>query len=51
MGKPRMLGMVNRCITNSKADMRYRRKTFERNKGKVKPERRKVICCDKEKVC
>lgn len=29
MGKPRMMGMFNRCIPNSKADTRYRRKGFE----------------------
>lgn len=40
MGKPRMLGMVNRCIPNSKADMRYRRKAFERNKSKIESEER-----------
>lgn len=31
MGKPRMMGMFNRCIPNSKADTRYRRKGFERD--------------------
>lgn len=40
MGKPRMLGMVNRCIPNSKADMHYRRKAFERNKSKIESEER-----------
>jgi len=40
MGKPRMIGMVNRCIPNSKADMRYRRKAFERNKSKIESEER-----------
>lgn len=40
MGKPRMLGMVNRCIPNNKADMRYRRKAFERNKSKIESEER-----------
>ena len=29
MGKPRTMGMINRCIPNSKADMRYRRKAFK----------------------
>lgn len=42
MGKPRMLGMVNRCIPNSKADMRYRRKAFERNKSKIESEDRLI---------
>lgn len=59
MGKPRMLGMVNRCIPNSKADMHYRRKAFERNKSKIESEtrlgdkdyRHKESCYDKEKVC
>ena len=40
MGKPRMLGMVNRCIPNSKADMHYRRKAFERDKSKIESEER-----------
>ena len=42
MGKPKMLGMVNRCIPNSKADMRYRRKAYERNKSKIESETRLV---------
>ena len=32
--------MVNRCIPNSKADMHYRRKAFERNKSKIESEER-----------
>ena len=40
MGKPRMMGMINRCIPNSKADMRYRRKAFERNKSKIESDDR-----------
>jgi len=40
MGKPRMIGMTNRCIPNSKADMHYRRKAFERNKSKIESEER-----------
>ncbi len=32
--------MINRFIPNSKADMRYRRKAFERNKSKINSEER-----------
>lgn len=48
MGKPRMLGMVNRCIPNSKADMRYRRKAFERNKSKIESEERFLRKAERE---
>lgn len=48
MGKPRMLGMVNRCIPNSKADMRYRRKAFERNKAKIESDERFLRKAEKE---
>lgn len=48
MGKPRMLGMVNRCIPNSKADMRYRRKAYERNKSKIESEERFLRKAERE---
>ena len=48
MGKPRMIGMVNRCIPNSKADMRYRRKAFERNKSKIESEERILRKAEKD---
>lgn len=48
MGKPRMMGMIKRYIPNSKADMRYRRKAFERNKSKIEKEGRFVRKFEKE---
>lgn len=48
MGKARMMGMVNRCIPNSKADMRYRRKAFERNKSKIESDERIMHKFEKE---
>lgn len=35
MGKPRMMGMINRCIPNSKADMRRHKKVYQRDREKV----------------
>ena len=48
MGKPRMLGMPNRFIPNSKADMRYRRKAFERNKSMIESEERFLRKAERE---
>lgn len=48
MSKPRMLGMPNRFIPNSKADMRYCRKAFERNKSKIESEERFLRKAERE---
>lgn len=40
MGKPKMLGMFAPCVPNSKADMRYRRKLY--NRGKDIEERQQI---------
>lgn len=48
MGKPRMLGMPNRFVPNSKADMRYRRKAYERNKSKIESEERFLRKAERE---
>lgn len=48
MGKARMMGMINRFVPNSKADMRYRRKAFERNKSKIESDERVMRKFEKE---
>lgn len=48
MGKPKMLGRYNTFVPNSKADMRYRRKAFSRNKSKIESEERVLRKAEKE---